>query len=185
MRHYLLKSIGSIFLSLSLQVRLIFSLKCGVIKCLLLISVFFLSACNNEEDALQISGLKKQMDQVQARLLVLEEGAEISSSITVSVEELVFEVEQKGFYQVLLAKANVVAIGSDLPGLAQVELAYQVVSSHTVENKKFRVSVLLVQGKGSLDLTIDLPIVVDDPASIQLKITPQFWYPVYSANFKK
>ena len=182
----MIKNMASVFLYLSLQASSFFLLKGGVIKRLLLVCVFFLSACGNKEEALQISALKKQIAQVQARLLLLEEEPEPESpsAMTVSVEELAFEVVQKGFHQVLLVKGNVIAIGSDLPSLAQVELTYQMVFSHAVENKKIMVRVLLVQGKGSLDLTIDLPVVVDDPASIQLKFTPHFWYPVYPAVFK-
>lgn len=118
-------------------------------------------------------------------MLVAEESSAAPSAINVSIEQLVLEVLPQGFSQVLVASGSVVATGVDLPDLAQVELAYQVVFPHAAENKVNMVNVLLVQGKGVLSLTIDLPVVENNPESIQLQFTPRFWYPVYPAALQK
>lgn len=146
---------------------------------------FFLSACSRESENLRLSALEKEIAQLQARVLVAEESSAAPSAINVSIEQLVLEVLPQGFSQVLVASGSVVATGVDLPDLAQVELAYQVVFPHAAENKVNMVNVLLVQGKGVLSLTIDLPVVENNPESIQLQFTPRFWYPVYPAALQK
>ena len=179
------KKVLSFYLHLSPDAGQFLPLKKSARLFFVLSFFLFLSACSREAESLRLSVLEKEVAQLQARVLVAEESFGAPSAINVSVEELVLEVLSQGFSQVLVASGSVVATGVDLPDLAQVELAYQVVFPHAAENKVSTVNVFLVQGKGVLSLTIDLPVVENNPESIQLQFTPRFWYPVYPAVFQK